>query len=106
LHFIPLNPYCLQTPEKLYLVLDFVNGGELFFHLSQEGRFRCVSEPVLVQPFGAWYFSFSDLDATADPIACSEERAKFYTAELILALEHLHKNGIVYRYVSSLCAHT
>lgn len=27
----------------------------------------------------------------------TESRAKFYTAELILALEHLHKYGIVYR---------
>lgn len=29
----------------------------------------------------------------------SEERARFYVAELILALEHLHKYDIVYRYV-------
>jgi serine/threonine protein kinase len=29
----------------------------------------------------------------------SEERARFYTAELVLALEHLHKYDIVYRYV-------
>jgi serine/threonine protein kinase len=27
----------------------------------------------------------------------SEERAKFYICEIILALEHLHKNGIIYR---------
>jgi serine/threonine protein kinase len=30
----------------------------------------------------------------------SEERARFYIAELILALEHLHKYDIVYRYVA------
>lgn len=30
----------------------------------------------------------------------SEERARFYVAELVLALEHLHKYDIVYRYVS------
>ena len=29
----------------------------------------------------------------------SEERARFYVAELVLALEHLHKYDIVYRYV-------
>ena len=29
----------------------------------------------------------------------SEERARFYIAELVLALEHLHKYDIVYRYV-------
>jgi serine/threonine protein kinase len=30
----------------------------------------------------------------------SEERARFYIAELILALEHLHKYNIVYRFVT------
>ncbi|OWK02999.1 SGK2 [Cervus elaphus hippelaphus] len=28
-----------ETPEKLYFVLDYVNGGELFFHLQRERRF-------------------------------------------------------------------
>jgi protein-serine/threonine kinase len=32
----------------------------------------------------------------------SEDRARFYIAELILALEHLHKYNIVYRFVASL----
>eukprot|EP01102_Stenamoeba_stenopodia_P008101 TRINITY_DN2301_c0_g1_i3.p1 TRINITY_DN2301_c0_g1~~TRINITY_DN2301_c0_g1_i3.p1 ORF type:complete len:296 (-),score=67.21 TRINITY_DN2301_c0_g1_i3:548-1435(-) len=31
--------YAFQTEEKLYMVLDFVNGGELFFHLKREGKF-------------------------------------------------------------------
>ena len=30
-------------------------------------------------------------------IRFSENRARFYAAELILALDHLHKNGIIYR---------
>ncbi|KAG7478076.1 hypothetical protein MATL_G00076570 [Megalops atlanticus] len=34
--------YSFQTPEKLYFVLDYVNGGELFFHLQRE---RCFPEP-------------------------------------------------------------
>ncbi|XP_039623839.1 serine/threonine-protein kinase Sgk2 [Polypterus senegalus] len=34
--------YSFQTPEKLYFVLDYVNGGELFFHLQKE---RCFTEP-------------------------------------------------------------
>ncbi|KAG7520889.1 hypothetical protein JOB18_037979 [Solea senegalensis] len=34
--------YSFQTSEKLYFVLDYVNGGELFFHLQKE---RCFSEP-------------------------------------------------------------
>ena len=62
---VPLK-YSFQNPEKLYLVLAFVNGGELFHHLQQEGRF-------------------------------SEDRAKFYTAELLCALECLHGLNIIYR---------
>jgi len=42
--FIVTLHYAFQTPKKLYVVLEFCNGGELFFHLSQAGRFsqgRC-----------------------------------------------------------------
>ena len=35
---VPLK-FAFQSPEKLYFVLAFVNGGELFYHLSNEGRF-------------------------------------------------------------------
>ena len=31
--------YSFQTPEKLYFVMDYVNGGELFFHLQKCRRF-------------------------------------------------------------------
>jgi serum/glucocorticoid-regulated kinase 2 len=58
--------YAFQSPDKLYLVLDYCPGGELFFHLS---RFRRFPERV----------------------------ARFYAAELLLALGHLHKRGIIYR---------
>jgi len=58
--------YSFQTPEKLYLIMDFVNGGELFFHLQQQQIFN-------------------------------EETAKFLCGEILLALEYLHSNGIVYR---------
>jgi serum/glucocorticoid-regulated kinase 2 len=64
--FIMKLHYAFQTPEKLYLVLDYCPGGELFFHLS---RFRRFPERV----------------------------ARFYAAELLLAMGHLHKRGIIYR---------
>jgi serum/glucocorticoid-regulated kinase 2 len=38
------NPYIVrlkfsfQSPDKLYLVLAFINGGELFHHLQMEGN--------------------------------------------------------------------
>ncbi|KAG7455118.1 hypothetical protein MATL_G00253080 [Megalops atlanticus] len=31
--------YSFQTADKLYFVLDFINGGELFFHLQRERTF-------------------------------------------------------------------
>jgi len=64
--FIVGLKYAFQTDEKLYLVLDFLSGGELFFHLKEETKF-------------------------------SVERAKFYAAEILLAIEHLHKHDIIYR---------
>merc|ERR1719487_2100448 len=42
--FIVNLVYAFQTPKKLYFVLEYCAGGELFFHLSRAGRFsegRC-----------------------------------------------------------------
>jgi serine/threonine protein kinase SCH9 len=64
--FIVGLKFSFQTAADLYLVTDYMSGGELFWHLQKEGRFV-------------------------------EERAKFYIAELILALRHLHQHNIVYR---------
>lgn len=64
--FIVKLHYAFQTPDKLYFVLDFVNGGELFSHLRREKKF-------------------------------SNERARFYAAELVLALDCLHHSKIIYR---------
>ena len=58
--------YAFQNPKKLYFVLEYCPGGELFFHLARAGRFE-------------------------------EPRACFYSACIVLALEHLHKMNVVYR---------
>lgn len=62
---VPLK-FSFQSPEKLYLVLSFINGGELFYHLQREGKF--------------------DLS-----------RSRFYTCELLSALECLHSLNVIYR---------
>ncbi|TPX56088.1 hypothetical protein PhCBS80983_g04815 [Powellomyces hirtus] len=58
--------YAFQSAERLYLVMEYINGGELYFHVSHYGRF-------------------------------SEERVRFYAAELLLGLQCLHGKGIIYR---------
>jgi len=37
--FIVKLHYAFQTPDKLYMVMDFVNGGELFYHLKNDNKF-------------------------------------------------------------------
>ena len=64
--FIMKLHYAFQTDDKLYLVLDYCPGGELFFHLSRHRQF----------PEGV---------------------ARFYAAELLLAISHMHLNKIIYR---------
>jgi serine/threonine protein kinase len=36
--FIVKLHYAFQTDDKLYFVFDFINGGELYFHLANEGK--------------------------------------------------------------------
>lgn len=64
--FIVDLKYAFQTHHKLYLILEYMCGGELFQHLNNEGIFL-------------------------------EDTARFYLCEIILALQHLHLQGIIYR---------
>lgn len=64
--FVVQLRYSFQTKSKLYLILDFINGGHLFYHLYRQGIF-------------------------------SEDQAKFYAAEIVSAVSHLHMCGIVHR---------
>lgn len=65
--FIVNLKFAFQTKDHLFMVMPYMNGGELFFHLSE-------GDDV----FG-------------------EERAKFYAAEITLAIAYLHENGVLYR---------
>lgn len=64
--FVVRLRYAFQSEDKLYLVMDYYNGGSLFFHLRKARKF-------------------------------SEKRAKFYAAQLMLSMAHLHELNIAYR---------
>lgn len=64
--FIVGLKYAFQTPEKLFLLLDYAPGGNMSRTLHKDKRF-------------------------------AEDRAKIYLAELLLALEDLHKRDIIFR---------
>lgn len=64
--FIVRLYYAFQTEDKLYFVLDYAAGGELFFHLSRVKKFP-------------------------------EATARFYCAEITLALDAIHAHHVVYR---------
>jgi ribosomal protein S6 kinase alpha-5 len=58
--------YSFQTKRNLYLVLDYLEGGDMFELLNKRERF-------------------------------TEKESRLYIAEIILAIEKLHKMGIIYR---------
>ena len=59
--------FAFQTKDHLILVLDYCGGGEFSAELPDRDRML------------------------------SEQATKFYAAEVLLALEYLHMNGIIYR---------
>merc|ERR1712012_1177609 len=58
--------YAFQAGGKVYLVMEYLAGGELFMQLQKERMLM-------------------------------EDTAMFYLTQVLLALEHLHKAGIIYR---------
>ena len=64
--FIMNIKYSFQDQIQLYIVTEFMQGGDMYFHLHEKGKFEI-------------------------------EKAKFYIIEIILAIEYLHKNNMVYR---------
>ncbi|KAL5284778.1 GRK6 family protein [Megaselia abdita] len=67
--FVVNLAYAYETKDALCLVLTIMNGGDLKFHIYNMGG-----------------------DPGFDMI-----RARFYAAEVVCGLEHLHQQGIVYR---------
>jgi tRNA A-37 threonylcarbamoyl transferase component Bud32 len=63
--FIITLHYAFQTPDHLYMILDYCPGGDFSYHIVKN--------------------------------LFEEDEAKFFVAELVLAIEHLHNLDIIYR---------
>lgn len=63
--FIITLHFAFQTPDHLYMILDYCPGGDFSYHIARH--------------------------------LFEEDEAKFFIAELILAIEHLHNMDIIYR---------
>jgi len=71
--FIATLEFAFQSDEKLYLGMEFFQGGDLFHHIAKARRHKRNGPGIGL------------------------ERARFYTAELVSALAHLHSMSIAYR---------
>jgi serum/glucocorticoid-regulated kinase 2 len=58
--------FAFSTAEKIFFVMQYMRGGELFFHLREARKFE-------------------------------EPQARFYAAQILLGIDHLHQNSIIYR---------
>jgi serine/threonine protein kinase len=69
--FVVDMQFAFQTEDKLYLIMEFVSGGELFTYiqLQKEKTGNYLDEVAIA----------------------------FYAAEIVVALEHIHSQNIVYR---------
>lgn len=80
-------------------MLDFVNGGHLFFQLYRQGLFRYDVISVLCDCGMMRNPCNTTLLAANNWHLClhREDLARIYTAEIVSAVSHLHANGIMHR---------
>ncbi|KAJ8552609.1 hypothetical protein ON010_g9937 [Phytophthora cinnamomi] len=75
--FLTCLRFAFQTQTKLYLGMDYYKGGNLYLHMHSSKMDPNVS--------------------TSSGRRFTVERARFYAAELAIALSYLHAHGIIYR---------
>lgn len=92
----------IQTPDRLFFVMEFITGGDLMFHIQVRVRRR---SPFLPRRFNCPSIP-TGLDLTPPPPHSllqrqnkfTEAATAFYSAEILLGLFFLHSRGVIYRF--------
>ena len=63
---------CFEINNRIYFCFEFIQNEDLFYHINYKTNFENINE----------------------------EKIRFFSASIILALEYLHKNGITYRNIT------
>jgi len=75
-NFLTTLRWCFQSPTEVFIVMDFLQGGDLRYHMMGKGDRTSSAKSLVPLP---------------------EDVVKFYVAEILLGLETLHKMRVVYR---------
>ena len=67
---------CYETKNRIYFCFEFIQNENLFYHINSQNN---------------------NIDNIND---INEDKIKFFSASIILALEYLHKNEIIYRNIT------
>ncbi|CAM2111431.1 unnamed protein product [Caretta caretta] len=97
--FLTSLKYSFQTKDRLCFVMEYVNGGECFIcsDIAEPLRFQNVLRSFTAKLLGQsedGKFLFFHLSRER---VFSEDRTRFYGAEIVSALDYLHSGKIVYR---------
>jgi serine/threonine protein kinase len=94
--------YSFQTKEKLYFVLDFLNGGEVNFFKCRSliivfsCSITCKKSEALPRLEVSFFWIFGHFWSLFASVFI-QFLARFYAAEIATAIGYLHSCGIIYR---------
>jgi serine/threonine protein kinase len=89
--------FSFQSPGELFLVMDYKSGGVSLVFLDVKSWHNVIKRGVTNLKSKYMRNKQELFHHLQKEGRFTEERARFYTAEIVLALEHLHQYNIVYR---------
>lgn len=91
---VPLQRFYVSD-DSVYLQLQHVAGGRLWDHLRKSRAQDAIPHPVPAGPLRRAELSVSQETAPPAEGAAPEEQVRLWAAQLVLALESLHQEGVL-----------